>query len=129
MLNTVVLHFSDGKVRKGTTEDFFPNKPTFHFRDNESGMTQVIQLQTLKAIFFVKSFEGKPDYDERDDVERGAGFGRRIRVSYNDGEVQEGYTQGYSPGRPGFFVFPLDPESNNDRIFVVSEATSKIEFA
>jgi len=127
MVSNVVLHFKDGKIRKGTTDDFFPNKPSFHFTDLENGGSQVIPLSSLKAVFFVKSYEGRAEYQERDDVER-AGFGRKIEVSFNDGEVQVGYTQGYSPGRPGFFVFPSDPESNNDRIFVVSDATENIAF-
>lgn len=127
MINSVVLHFTDGKIRKGTTEDFFPNKPSFHFTDVEQPNVQVIPVNALKAVFFVKSFEGKPEYDERHDVDR-AGFGRRIRITYKDGEIQDGYTQGYSPDRQGFFVFPADPESNNDRIFVVTGSTDSIEF-
>jgi len=126
MLNNVVLHFKDGVVRKGTTDDFFPNKPSFHFNDVE-GSAKVIPVNSLKAVFFVKSFTGNPDYNERDDVDR-AGFGRRIRVTFKDGETQEGYTQGFSPERQGFFVFPCDPSSNNDRIFVVSDATEITEF-
>lgn len=127
MINNVVLHFKDRVIRKGTTEDFFPNKPTFHFNDLERGDTRVIPVSSLKAIYFVKSFDGQPEYDERSDVER-AGFGRRIRICFSDGEVQEGYTQGYSPGRPGFFVSPCDPDCNNERIFVISDAAEKIEF-
>ena len=127
MLSNVVLHFRDGKVSKGTTEDFFPNKPSFHFKDMERPGNLVIPISSLKAVFFVKSYTGQPAYNERSDVDR-AGFGRRIRVCFKDGEVQEGYTQGYSPGRPGFFVFPCDPQSNNERIFVISEATEQIEF-
>jgi hypothetical protein len=127
MINSVVLHFTDGVIRKGTTEDFFPNKPSFHFKDVEHTNVQVIPIIALKAVFFVKTFEGKPEYDERHDVDR-AGFGRKIRITYKDGEIQDGYTQGYSPDRQGFFVFPADPESNNDRIFVVSGATDTIEF-
>lgn len=127
MLNSVVLHFKDGVIRKGTTEDFFPNKPTFHFNDLDRGDHLVIPVSSLKAVYFVKTYEGQSEYDERNDIDR-SGFGRRIRVSFQDGEVQEGYTQGYSPGRPGFFVFPRDPQSNNERIFVVSDAADNIEF-
>lgn len=127
MINNVVLHFKDGVVRKGTSDDFFPNKPSFHFNDVEQGGSKVIPVSSLKAVFFVKCFTGNPEYNERDDVDR-AGFGRRIRVTYKDGETQEGYTQGFSPDRQGFFVFPCDPESNNERIFVVSDATEYIGF-
>jgi hypothetical protein len=39
-----------------------------------------------------------------------------------------GYTSGYSPDRPAFFVFPADPQSNTERIFVVTAATGHVEF-
>ena len=29
-MNKVVVRFTDGRVLKGTTADFFPNKDTFH---------------------------------------------------------------------------------------------------
>jgi hypothetical protein len=127
MRSNLVLHFADGTIRKGTTDDFFPNKDLFHFTENDSGQTDQIGVATLKAIYYVKSFEGNPAYREIADMER-VGFGKKICVHFNDGEIQLGYTQGYSPNRLGFFVIPCDPNSNNDRIFVVSTATSKVNF-
>ena len=127
MKNKVVLHFSGGEVKKGTTEDFFPNKDIFHFKSNDSGEIGKVSLQNLKAVFFVKSFEGNRNYQERDDLER-TGFGKKIEVIFKDGELLRGYTQGYAPNRPGFFLFPLDPESNNERVFVVSAATRDVKF-
>jgi hypothetical protein len=127
MKNTVVLHFVGGILKKGTTDDFFPNKDSFHFRQNEGDEVQVVKRDELKAVFFVKTFEGNPGYEERDDLDR-AGFGRKIKVKYKDGETQIGYTQGYQENRPGFFVFPCDPDSNNDRIFVISSQTDSVEF-
>ena len=83
--------------------------------------------QPLKAVYFVKTYEGRPAYNERTDIER-IGFGKKIKILFKDGETQIGYTQGYTPNRSGFIVFPADPESNNERIYVVTAATSKIEF-
>jgi uncharacterized protein DUF6982 len=127
MLNTVVLHFVNGKIQKGTTDDFFPNKDLFHFCDKESGEIKPVHVNDLKAVFFVKCFEGDSVYQERTDIER-VGFGKKIRVCFKDGETQVGYTQGFSPNRAGFFVFPADPESNNDRVFVINAATDTIQF-
>ena len=127
MLNTVVLHFNTGIIQKGTTDDFFPNKDMFHFRENDRGEIREIRLGDLKAVYFVKNFDGDPNYQERDDVAR-VGFGKKIRVNFKDGETQVGYTQGFSPDRIGFFVFPVDPASNNDRVFVVKSATDKVQF-
>lgn len=48
------------------------------------------------------------------------------QVLFKDGETILGTTQGYQSGRPGFFVVPPDPESNNERCFVISRATQEI---
>lgn len=127
MQNTVVVHFSDGSVLKGITNNFFPNKDKFHLTDKDTGEVLEILLSGLKAVFFVKGFDGDPAYRERSDVER-TGLGKKIQVDFNDGEVLVGYSQGYTPNRPGFFVFPADPQSNNDRVFVVTAATRATRF-
>ena len=127
MQNKVVLHFLDGRIRKGTTEDFSPLKETFHLMDSESGASDLVTFAGLKAVFFVKTFTGDAGYQERADAER-TGFGKKIRVVYHDGETQLGYTQGFTPNRPGFFIFPCDANCNNERIFVVTKATKEIQF-
>jgi hypothetical protein len=33
----------------------------------------------------------------------------------------------WSPDREGFFIFPADPGSNNDRIYVVVAATNEVK--
>jgi hypothetical protein len=127
MLNTVVLHFVDGTILKGTTDDFFPNKDMFHLKAKGGGEIREVRLTNLKAVYFVKSFEGDPLYQDKADQER-AGFGKKIKVIFRDGETQVGYTQGFTPDRNGFFVFPADPDSNNDRVFVVNASTEKVHF-
>ena len=127
MINKVVIHYLDGKIKKGETGDFFPNKNTFHLKEENSTETQQIDIQNLKAVYFVECFNGDSSFNEKDDVER-SGFGRKIQVNFKDGEIQCGYTQGYTPNRAGFFVSPCDPESNNLRIFVVTAATEKVQF-
>lgn len=127
MRNKVVVHFLSGEIIKGETNDFFPNKDFFHLTCQGSGGVKEIDLFELKAIYFVKSFEGNPDYDERHDEER-VGFGKKIKVQFKDSETIVGYTQGFSPNRPGFFLFPADAKSNNERVFIVNAATEEIGF-
>jgi hypothetical protein len=127
MQNTVVVHFPNGTLLKGVTQNFFPNKEKFHVTDMDSGDVLEVPIAELKAVFFVKSFEGDPAYRERIDVER-AGFGKKIQVDFNDGETLLGYSHGFTPNRSGFFVFPADPRSNNDRIFVITAATKDVRF-
>ena len=127
MQNQIIVRFSDGKILKGTTADLFPNKAVFHIKSKDSGTTEEIDIFHLKAIYFVKSFEGNPGYQEKDDIER-IGLGKKIRVQFKDGETLVGYTQGYSPNRDIFIVFPSDPDSNNEKVFVVTNATGKVSF-
>jgi hypothetical protein len=42
--------------------------------------------------------------------------------------VMVGSTQGYQPGRPGFFLIPADTQSNNERCFVVTAAAREVSF-
>lgn len=124
--NKVVVRFKDGSIMKGKTRDFFPNKTSFHL-ETLNGDTKTIDVEQLKASFWVKDFDGNKNYDEdyKDEI---AGTGRKIIVKFSDGESIIGYTLGYSPDRQGFFMTPADSKSNNQRIFVVKSASEKIEF-
>jgi hypothetical protein len=127
MINKIVIRYTDGKIKKGTTEDFFPNKDVFHLRDKDNGEAQTIHLKDLKAVFFVKDFDGDSTYQEKDDVSR-VGLGRKIKVRFKDGETLVGYTQGFSRDRLGFIFFPCDANSNNDKGFIVTAATDEVVF-
>ncbi len=125
--NKIVLHFLNGGITKGFTEDFFPNKNKFHLRDKNTGKVTEIDILQLKGIFFVKNFDGNKEYKENNNTER-IGLGKRIMISFKDGETIRGYTSGYSPERSGFFAFPSDPQSNMERVFVLKSATADIKF-
>jgi len=79
-------------------------------------------------VFFVRTFEGDPARRDDYDFERARGQGRRVVVTFRDGETVSGYTMGYAKDKPAFFLVPADPDGNNARIFVVVSATSRIEF-
>ena len=124
--NNVVARFKDGTIMKGTTSDFFPNKKEFHLTLMH-GEIVPIDVEKLKALFFVKDLEGNKDHkEEYADVVPGGG--RKVRIEFIDGEIVIGFSQGYSPDRQGFFVIPADKRSNNERFFVVASATTKVSF-
>lgn len=127
MQNKVVIHFLNSKIVKGVTNDFFPNKQNFHLTDLQTNKALTINISELKAVFFVETFEGNPEYKEKKDVER-TSLGKRIKIQFKDGEILIGYTQGFSYDRLGFFVFPTDSCSNNIRIFINQSATDEITF-
>ena len=124
--NKVVIKYKNGTLSKGKTNDFFPNKKEFHLNKIDGEMSKV-SVEDLKAIFFVKSYEGNKDRKDnyKDEV---AGGGRKVKVSFVDGETILGYTLGYSPDRQGFYLNPADLKNNNERIFVINSATQKIDF-
>lgn len=123
----VVVHYLDGRLVKGVTRDFLPTKATFTVTDKDSGTSIESEIGQLKAVFFVKTYRGNPLAERRQDKER-PGLGKKIKVEFKDSETLIGYTSGYSPGRAGFFVFPIDPEDNNDKVFVVTGATTDVSF-
>lgn len=120
--NKIVAHFNDGKLLKGITHNFAPARNTFHIRLHDTNQLVEVDVTELKGVFFVKDFAGNSEYNDRNDVER-HGYGRRIEVRFKDTETIVGYTYAYSPERTGFFIAPADPDSNNERIFVVRDAT------
>ncbi|OPY90427.1 MAG: hypothetical protein A4E73_02510 [Syntrophaceae bacterium PtaU1.Bin231] len=126
----VVVRYADGKVVKGYTQDFFPNKDRFylHPRERSTGQdTLLVLIKDLKAIFFVKDFGGDPAYDERRQFSEGdKPQGRKMEVLFKDGERLVGSTLGYEPSRPGFFISPADGKSNNMRVFVVQAFVDKV---
>lgn len=129
-MNKIVARFQNGNLIKGVTNDFLPAKDRFHMVPVESApgaKPLEILVADLKALFFIKDFAGHPEYKETDEFDPAKPIsGRKIRVLFKDGEVMVGSTQGYQPGRPGFFVTPADPKSNNDRCFVVTAATQEV---
>ena len=132
MQNRIVVHHSDGSVSKGFTHDFMPNKDLFHMVPMDAPVDFkpiAIKIQGLKAIFFVKNFKGNNLYrDKQDFISSKPAMGRKIKVVFRDGEILIGTTQGYETGRPGFFLTPADPQSNNERCFIVKPATRAVSF-
>ncbi len=124
--NKVIVLFKGGKIMKGVTSDFLPNKTEFHISDL-NGKMENIEVSQLKGVFFVKDMAGdvNHEYSYEDVVVAG---GRKIRVEFSDGETMVGYTLSYSPDRQGFFMIPADFQGNNERIFVVKSATTNVTF-
>jgi hypothetical protein len=129
-LNKVVVAYLDDRRLRGCVYDFSPLKDTFRLVA-ESDLTQQkgaeIALKDLKAVFFVKDFRGNNRYKESKRIEEGKP-GRKIEVTFSDGEKIVGTTQGYNPKGKGFFVYPADAKSNSLRIFVVNWNVRDVQF-
>jgi hypothetical protein len=119
----VAAHFADGRILKGLALDFRPSQPTFLLRlrdvaDPEEAIS--IRLADLKALFFVKEFEGDPNYRASTGTDRTSLLERQVRVRFRDGEVLRGTSPSRDLSGVGFFLIPMDPRSNNRRIYVVT---------
>jgi len=130
----LVVRFQDGRVLKGTSQDFSPNRDSFHLNlINRSATDQPIKVSCgdLKGVFFVKDFVGQKGY-QKDKVTSNPGktfYGERTIVHFKDGETLYGFTQEYAPGLLGFFLFPYDSQTNNIKLFAMHSSVKKVEFS
>jgi hypothetical protein len=127
-LDMLVIQFGDRTV-KGYAErsqwpatedlDFHTAPPLFRRLGSES--MEKIPLDGVKAIFFVKSFEGKWHDDLRFHDHLPAPECLWVRVTFYDGEVIEGLIGNNHTFvvHPGFYMSPIDPEGNNWLIYVL----------
>jgi hypothetical protein len=126
----IVVRYADGKILKGYAQDFHPTRPQFSLWPSVNATPKermIVPISRLKAVFFVRDFEGNPDYRERKAF-AGNSQGRRVEVTFSDGESVLGTTLNYRPDGQGFFVNPADPGGNNTRIFVVAKTVRRVRF-
>jgi hypothetical protein len=125
----VIARYTHGRMMKGMTHDFFPNKDCFHVvaEDNPLNKPFKVMLKDLKGVFVVRNFLGDPGYSERKEYQEGdTPYGIPLEVTFADGEVMVGSSMGFDPIREGFFLSPVDPMSNNIRVFVIISAVKRI---
>lgn len=120
----VVVRYADGRVLKGYA-DFDPEQPVFRLVPLAEPDAEGIEIpvKDLKALFFVRTFDGDPRHqDSRDLYQARPPETRKVSVRFRDGEELVGYTRQLDRHRSGLFFTPLDPGSNNLRVFAVFDA-------
>lgn len=134
----VVLRFNNGELLKGCLKEFSQTSQEVLFEELGRKGVRTIPLQELKAIFFVRTFEGDSEYREKKRYGIRKREGRKIFIRFKDGESMAGYLQGDMPwdkgfflSRPdekkiGFFLVPVDEDSNNIRVFVIKSSVRDI---
>lgn len=134
----VVAHFKDGRIVKGHTRDFSPERDSFTLQPyaGEVGPVAVF-LDELKAVFHVKTFDGNPGHPRSQDVigpideprfAKVMDEGRKVALQFIDGERLWGYAEGSGAEARGFFFFPTDPRDNNMRIYVVKSSLKEMVY-
>ena len=123
----VVVRYCDGRIVKGTTLNFDPKRASFLLESADGPAEPLeVRLDDLKAVFFVRDLVGNSEYHEEKNFEKPPA-GRRLAVTFADGEQVIGASLTYDPTRDGFFLFPADARSNNERIYVVRRSVAKVE--
>lgn len=134
----VVMRFADGKVLKGFLDEFSQESSKVWFEELGQKQINSVPVQDLKAIFFVRSFEGDSGHKEKKKYGISQNRGRKIFLKFNDGETMVGFIQGDVPWdkgfflskphdkKTGFFVVPADEESNNVKAFIIRSSVKDI---
>ena len=127
-----VVKYQNGEIIKGWVEDFRLDRESFIFfplieYSEEERME--INLDSLKAVFFVKDFIGDKNYKKVRTFNvdlKITPSQRKLIVIFKDGENLYGTSHSYGRHKVGFFVYPIDPKDNSDRIFVVHSAVESV---
>lgn len=101
----------------------FPSE--IKLRAAESGEALTVPLDSLKALFFVKSFEGRKEYREVKFFDKNPPIkGLWVRLQFCDKESLEGIVQNSVDFlvKPGFFLKPPDPAGNNEVLYVLKNS-------
>ncbi len=101
MSDKVVARFNDGRVIKGYLKDFSLDKDFIIIEGIEKKIEKKkehkIPVEELKALFFVKSFEGDSSYREKKAYGLRKSAGRKVFIRFNDGESLVGFVEGELP--------------------------------
>ncbi len=127
-----VVKYQNGKIIKGWVEDFRPDRESFIFfplieYSEEERME--INFFSLKAVFFVKDFIGNKDYKKVRTFNIDCKITpsqRKLIVNFKNGEHLYGTSHSYGRYKIGFFMYPIDPKDNSERIFVVHSAVVNV---
>jgi hypothetical protein len=140
MDDKVVVRYIDGKMIKGYISDFSETSDSISVREIDNEKLIQVPVDSLKAIFFVKSFEGKRSYNEKKVYGISAKKGERAFVKFKDAESLVGFLYGDVPWDKkkgfflskintelkGFYIYPVDRGSNNIKIFVMLSAVQDV---
>ena len=89
------------------------------------GKTQYYPFEEIKAVFYVKTFDGKPDPNLH--YREWHPQGNEVVVEFLDGEMLHGHTfHPYRGTDPRFYVVPSDHTSNNISVLVEKSAIRSV---
>ncbi len=133
-----VIRYNNGTIIKGYLKDFSPDQSEITLIVATTNRTLTVNIDELKAIFFVKSFEGDKEHKEIKTYGISKPSGQRVFIKFKDDESMVGFLEGNVPwdrgfflsskdkGIKGFFLLPVDLDSNNKKVFVVKSSVRDV---
>jgi len=128
-LQKVIVRTRDGEVIPGFANQDRISKTLKII--TQQGKEQKFSIDKLKAVFFVKDFQGNPEYDEIKFLNKQSVSSMVwVRVEFFDGEVLEGKIPNNMEliSSPGFYLSPSDRDTNNKRVYVVKSSLKNFTF-
>ena len=116
----VVVKFLDGSLLKGFGSIISPGENVIELQDLQNNI-HFVDLSRIKAVFYVKSFEGIPHDKPREKREtRSFASGEKVRLKFMDGEEIIGLVTNTQTLRnaSGFYITPTEELCNNYRVYV-----------
>jgi hypothetical protein len=123
----VAVRFLDKRVLKGRIVDFRPDRDFFHVEEEGAAVATRVEVEGLKALFFVKTLEGNRDHVEKRAFEERLGTEKKVWIEFTDGERLAGWSNSFASQRAGFYVFPADEDSNMEKAYVFRAAVAKLD--
>jgi tetratricopeptide (TPR) repeat protein len=126
----LVVRYVDGRILKGTSYTIDLHTHGFHLTPHDGRLDTdeniAVRFAELKAVFFVRDFEGK--FDAKDVQQEWVPEGSEVTVFFPDNEVIEGFSLvRFDDESPRFHMIPKDRASNNISLIVERANTSRIE--
>ena len=128
-MGKVVVRARDGSIHNGFASDEYIATDLIKVLSNK-GDEQEFSMDDVKAIFFVKEFEGNSKHEELKFLNNHT---RKkwvwVRVTFFDGEALEGRVENTKTllSSPGFYLWPSDEDTNNDLVYIVTDALQDFE--
>jgi PilZ domain len=119
--NQIMLRYTDGRLLKGFSRDRLLTNghvEVWALPDAPQQARITVPVRHLKAVIFLGGSEGEAAHAPEQ-----AGSGARpAAVTFLDDEVIVGTVLDYKPDGVGFFLSPLDAETQDVRLFIFSGA-------
>ena len=123
----VVVRLKDKTSLKGKISNFSPLYSFFQL-ELLNGDSVIVNIDKIKAMFFVKSFEGNKQYNYKYE-DKLLWAGDKITLKFNDGEKIVGYAQHSDFTPKGYFITPADVNGNNTYVFASKSAIDNMSYS